>query len=47
MRPGLLILTRANVGAAMAAPDSDDVLLDEVRRLYKGNVVMGHDLDIF
>ena len=48
VQPGLLILThRVNVGAAMAQPDPEDVLLEEVRRLYKGTVVTGHDLDIF
>jgi len=48
VRPGLLILThRVNIGAAMALPDPEDVLLEEVRRLYKGNVVTGHDLDVF
>ena len=48
VRPGLLILThRVNVGAPMATPDPEDVLLEEVRRRYKGNVVTGHDLDTF
>ena len=48
VRPGLLVLThRVNVGVAMAMPDPEDVLLEEVRRLYNGNVVTGHDLDIF
>jgi len=48
VRPGLLILThRVNIGAPMALPDPEDVLLEEVRRLYKGNVVTAHDLDIF
>ena len=48
VRPGLLILThRVNIGAPMALPDPEDVLLEEVRRFYKGNVVTGHDLDIF
>ena len=48
VRPGLLILThRVNVGAAMALPDPEEVLLEEVRRRYKGNVVTAHDLDIF
>lgn len=48
VRPGLLILThRVNIGAAMDGPDPEDALLEEVRRLYKGNVVTGHDLDIF
>jgi ribonuclease BN (tRNA processing enzyme) len=48
VRPELLILThRVNIGAAMAMPDPEDALLEEVRRLYKGNVVTGHDLDVF
>lgn len=48
VRPGLLILThRVNIGAAMALPDPEDVLLEEVRRLYNGNVVTAHDLDVF
>jgi ribonuclease BN (tRNA processing enzyme) len=48
VRPGLLVLThRVNIGAAMALPDPEDVLIEEVRRLYKGNVVTAHDLDIF
>jgi ribonuclease BN (tRNA processing enzyme) len=48
VRPGLLILThRVNTGAAMSMPDPEDVLLEEIRRLYKGSVVTGHDLDIF
>lgn len=48
VRPKLLILThRVNIGAAMGMPDPEDALLEEVRRLYKGNVVTGHDLDIF
>jgi ribonuclease BN (tRNA processing enzyme) len=48
VKPGLLILYhRANAGGAMALPDPEDVLLDEVRDLYDGNVVTGHDLDVF
>jgi ribonuclease BN (tRNA processing enzyme) len=48
VRPRLLILThRVNIGAAMALPDPEDVLIEEVRRLYKGTVVTAHDLDIF
>jgi hypothetical protein len=26
--------------------DPEDRLLDEIRDLYKGRVVMGHDLDV-
>jgi ribonuclease BN (tRNA processing enzyme) len=48
VRPGLLVLThRINVGAAMAMPDPEDVLLEEVRRLYNGRVATAHDLDVF
>jgi hypothetical protein len=31
----------------MTLPDPEKVLLDEVRRLYKGRVVTAHDLDVF
>jgi ribonuclease BN (tRNA processing enzyme) len=48
VKPGLLIIYhRSNAGGAAASPDSEDVLLDEIRGLYKGRVVVGHDLDIF
>ena len=48
VRPGLLVLThRVNVGAPMSAADPADNLLAEVRRLYDGPVVTGHDLDVF
>jgi ribonuclease BN (tRNA processing enzyme) len=48
VRPGLLVLThRVNIGAAMALPDPEDMLLQEVRRRYKGEVVTAHDLDVF
>ena len=30
----------------MGLPDPEDVLIEEVRRLYDGNVVTAHDLDI-
>jgi ribonuclease BN (tRNA processing enzyme) len=47
-QPGLLVLYhRANIGAPPTVPDSEDVLLDEVRQAYEGAVVTGHDLDIF
>ena len=46
-KPGLLVLYhRANPGA-IGRPNSEQVLLDEVRKLYKGDVVTGHDLDVF
>jgi ribonuclease BN (tRNA processing enzyme) len=46
-RPGLLILYhRANPGGA-GRPNPEEVLLEEIRQTYGGNVVTGHDLDIF
>lgn len=46
-RPGLLILYhRANPGG-VGRPNPEQVLLEEVRQLYGGKVVIGHDLDIF
>ena len=48
LQPGLLVLThRVNVGAAMTVPDSEDVLLQEVRQLYSGPIATAHDLDVF
>ena len=48
VQPELLILYhRVNVGAPMAMPDPEEVVLEEIRQLYKGRVVTGHDLDIF
>ncbi len=46
-RPGLLILYhRANPGG-VGRPNPEEVLLEEIRQTYSGNVVTGHDLDIF
>ena len=46
-RPGLLILYhRSNMGGG-DRPNPEAVLLEEIRRVYKGKVVTGHDLDIF
>jgi ribonuclease BN (tRNA processing enzyme) len=46
-RPGLLILNhRANPGG-VGRPNPEQVLLEEVRQLYGGKVVIGHDLDVF
>ena len=53
-KPGLLILShRENPGCDQARTQecrdagSEEQLLKEVREIYKGNVVAGHDLDIF
>jgi ribonuclease BN (tRNA processing enzyme) len=46
-RPGLLILYhRANPGG-VGRPNPEQALLEEVRQLYEGQVVIGHDLDVF
>jgi ribonuclease BN (tRNA processing enzyme) len=46
-RPNLLILYhRANPGG-VGRPNPEQALLDEVGHLYRGKVVIGHDLDIF
>jgi ribonuclease BN (tRNA processing enzyme) len=46
-RPNLLILYhRANPGG-VGRPNPEQALLDEVRQLYGGRVVIGHDLDVF
>lgn len=48
VKPGLLVLYhRANAGAGMTLPDPETVLLDEIKRLYDGQVVTAHDLDVF
>jgi ribonuclease BN (tRNA processing enzyme) len=45
--PGLLILYhRANPGG-VGRPNPEQVLLEEVRQLYDGKAVIGHDLDVF
>jgi ribonuclease BN (tRNA processing enzyme) len=47
LNPGLLVLYhRSNAGGAAESADPEDVLLDEIRDLYEGRVVMGHDLDV-
>lgn len=46
-RPGLLIVYhRANPGG-VGRPNPEEALLEEIRRVYRGRVVTGHDLDIF
>jgi ribonuclease BN (tRNA processing enzyme) len=48
VKPGLLVLYhRSNAGGAMLTPDSEDVLLAEIRQSYDGDVVAAHDLDVF
>jgi ribonuclease BN (tRNA processing enzyme) len=48
VRPGLLVLYhRSNAGAAPGSMDTRDIVIDEIRQTYKGDVVQGHDLDVF
>jgi ribonuclease BN (tRNA processing enzyme) len=48
VKPSLLVIYHhSNAGGGPLAGDSEDVLLDEIRRAYKGEVVSGHDLDVF
>jgi ribonuclease BN (tRNA processing enzyme) len=47
VKPSLLVIYhRSNAGGVAESADLEDVLLDEIRDLYKGRVVMGHDLDV-
>lgn len=48
-KPGLLILYhRSNIGGGGGIhPNPEGILLEEIRKAYKGKVVTGHDLDIF
>ena len=46
--PALLVIYhRSNAGGGPVSSDSEDVLLDEIRRDYSGPVVAAHDLDVF
>jgi ribonuclease BN (tRNA processing enzyme) len=48
VNPGLLVIYHhSNAGGGPLTGDCDDVLLDEIRRAYKGKVVAGRDLDVF
>jgi ribonuclease BN (tRNA processing enzyme) len=48
VKPSLLVIYhRSNAGGGSVDSDSEDVLLDEIRQTYKGNVVAAHDLDVF
>jgi len=41
-----VIYHRSNPGRAAGIVDIEDVLTQEVRQMYKGNVVAAHDLDV-
>jgi len=48
VKPALLVVYhRSNAGGGLLSSDSEDVLLDEIRRNYSGRVVAAHDLDVY
>jgi ribonuclease BN (tRNA processing enzyme) len=48
VKPGLLVIYhRSNAGGAPGTVDIEEVLIKEIRQMYKGNVVAAHDLDVF
>jgi ribonuclease BN (tRNA processing enzyme) len=48
IRPRLLVLYhRSNAGSTTRSPDTEEQLLCELRRHYRGQIVVGQDLDIF
>jgi ribonuclease BN (tRNA processing enzyme) len=46
-RPGLLILYHRSALGGAPKGNPEDVLLKEIRAVYRGEVVTGHDLDIY
>jgi len=48
IKPGLLVLYHlSNAGGVLAETEPDGTVVEEIRRAYHGNVVQGHDLDVF
>jgi hypothetical protein len=48
VKPGLLVIYhQSNAGGGPTPSDSEEILIEEIQRLYKGPVVCGHDLDVF
>ncbi len=46
-RPRLLILYHRSNPGGVGRPNPEEVLLEEIKQTYGGNVITGHDLDIF
>ena len=42
-----MIYHRSNAGGAPGTVEIEDVLIEEIRQVYKGTVVAAHDLDVF
>jgi ribonuclease BN (tRNA processing enzyme) len=48
VKPDLLVIYhRSNAGGGLLSLDRDDVVIEEIKRDYKGRVVAAHDLDVF
>jgi ribonuclease BN (tRNA processing enzyme) len=48
VKPNLLVIYHhGNAGNGPSASVSEDVLIEEIQRAYKGRVVCAHDLDVF
>jgi len=48
VKPGLLVLYhRSNAGDGEIGPNAEAEVIEEVRQFYSGEVVTGHDLDVF
>jgi ribonuclease BN (tRNA processing enzyme) len=43
----LVVYHRSNAGGRVSSVDQEEVLLEELKRDYKGSVVAAHDLDVF
>jgi len=46
-KPALLVLYHRASPGGEQLPNREQAVLDEIRRLYRGNVVTAHDLDVF
>jgi ribonuclease BN (tRNA processing enzyme) len=46
-RPGMLILYHRSNPGGVGRPNPEEAVLDEIRQVYGGLVVTGHDLDIY
>ena len=48
VKPGLLVLYhRSNAGDGEMGPNAEAEVIEEIRKFYSGEVVTGHDLDVF
>jgi len=48
VRPGLLVIYhRSNAGGGLSNVDPEQVLIEELKRHYAGEVVAARDLDAF